>query len=892
MEGDPQAVQRLEQVSAQMPLKEKAINPYPNYDVKVSRTEYDDYISESIAREAERLKSELSGTGVELAESQVGEGKIRVSTNPQWYRDLYTEGIRKPGVLKALDRIIEGKDVGRANETVLPRLKEIIWDNIAYGTEEFPVGDPAMLWRLGLEDEALDFFKQWMDEGLAANIDDTDLARMFGSEEEAARMMENLSRKGRGEPPIPKPPLVEEAPTTKTYISDSDHLLRDSKILQEERIRDEWWLTRGHPGLDAIERSALDQVAKPPLMANNLPADVRKHLESYVAHVTGQMGDARYASTRFAEFGRDAALLNYNRRYNFNTWLGTIMPFEFWTTHSMMKWALHSIDRPAMLTSFLRMQKMMNAAGAPGQALPSRLKGQFRIPMPLLPDWMGDSIFFDPIRAMLPFDNFTYGYENEMQRRTQLEGKTMFILNDMAENGEIDQAEAEGAIEARSGDLWARAEQMAMEDNEELRFNLWDTASMLSAPHAPLDWAVKVGQGRKEDIGPFTPASRTIRGVMGLLGVDWDRHPMNLEGRVRKELGLPAFNKWDEYNVDRMLSNMTALGEITKDQALRAMIDREGDAYDEAVIKAGKEFGVGALGSTFGIPAKAYPEGEFLQRSLADDYQDAWRRYNEGEEDAVNIFNDLHPEYETRLALWKPPEERLQRFLVDNIWDIWHDLPKVHKDELKEQLGEDFVKKFYDKETRSYDSISLDEMQGWLKLMGGDPPGTLNSEPAPIDLADPEVAWRTQVFYNTREQFFGFEIFDIQNAYFDIPEDDKKARKAYRNDNPILVDYWDWRRDWMHRNPETVPYLTDKDFEFEYSSPEAERRAGQPEPWLTWDEWQQYMGAPASNLMEDHLVRGEDLNPAMQDRVEDLAVQLGLGYTEALGLMEESLALR
>jgi hypothetical protein len=366
---------------------------------------------------------------------------------------------------------------------------------------------------------------------------------------------------------------------------------------------------------------------------------------------------------------------------------------------------------------------------------------------------------------------------------------------------------------------------------------------------------------------------------------------MNLEGRVRKELGLPAFNKWDEYNVDRMLSNMTALGEITKDQALRAMIDREGDAYDEAVIKAGKEFGVGALGSTFGIPAKAYPEGEFLQRSLADDYQDAWRRYNEGEEDAVNIFNDLHPEYETRLALWKPPEERLQRFLVDNIWDIWHDLPNLTKWELRDQLGENFDKKLM-VENPSYDSITLDELQIWLKLMGGDPPGTLNSEPPPIDLADPEVAWRVQVFYNTKWEYFPKElgIDEMQDEYFALT--DKKAKKAYRDSHQVMVDYWDWRRDWMHRNPETVPYLTDKDFEFEYSSPEAERRAGQPEPWLTWDEWQQYMGAPASNLMEDHLVRGEDLNPAMQDRVEDLAVQLGLGYTEALGLMEESLALR
>jgi hypothetical protein len=413
---------------------------------------------------------------------------------------------------------------------------------------------------------------------------------------------------------------------------------------------------------------------------------------------------------------------------------------------------------------------------------------------------------------------------------------------------------------------------------------------MLSAPHAPLDWAVKTMQGRPEDIGPFTPASRTIKGVAGLMGVDWDRHPMNLEGRLRTSMGLPAFDKWDDYRIDRMLSNMTAMGEITQEQALRAMIDREGPAYDEAIKKANKEFGVGAVGSTFGIPAKAYPEGEFLQRSLADDYQEAWRRYNEGEEDAVNIFNELHPEYETRLALWKPPEERLQRFLIDDIWNIWHDLPNLTKWELKDQLGEDFVKKFV--EDQVYDAITLDEMQGWLKLMGGDPPGTLNSEPAPIDLADPEVAWRVQVFYETKWTYFPKElgIDEMQDEYFALT--DKKAKKAYRDSHPEMVAYWDWRRDWMHRNPETVPYLQEKDFEFNYSSPEAERRAEQPQPWLTWDEWTQYMGPNMTKLMEDHFLRDYEIPDTLQNRIDELAGQLGLSYSEALGLMEESLSLR
>ena len=673
------------------------------------------------------------------------------------------------------------------------------------------------------------------------------------------------------------------------YLNDFRELKKTSGMSAfddpESIAKDEWWLTRGHPALDEIEKSATIQANKPVVRWDNLPEDAQKYMNSYIDHVGTQMSDARYASTRFAEYGRDASLLNYNRRYNFNTWLGTIMPYEFWTTHSMMKWAVQSIDRPAMLTSYMRLQEFMNTAGSPGQALPQRLKGQFRIPMPFLPDWAGDSMFFDPLRALLPIQNFTYGYEEEMQRMMQLEGKAEYILNDMVENGEVRREDADVAIMEKKGDLWKKAEQMAIDDNEDLSFNAWDFASLLSSPHAPLDWAVKTAQGRKEDISPFAPASRTIKGVMGLMGVDWDRSPYNLEARVRKQLGLPAFDKWDDYRIDRMLSNMTALGEITSQEALRAMIDREGAAYDEAIRKSGKEFGVGALGSTFGIPTKIYPEGEFLQRSLQDDFNKAMEMRDE-EPEALENFFELHPEWETKLALWKGPEERLRQFLQDDMFNIFWELPTLTRKEITEQLGDDFKTKFVDQETQSLESISMEEMQVWLKLMGSDPPGTLNSEPAALELADPEVAWRAQVFYDTRKVYFP-DFYDIQSGYYDIPEEDKAGRKAYLAENPSLEPYWDWRKDWLHRNPEVAPYLSDK--ELKYSSPEAQRQAEEPAPWYTWDEWTQYMGPHMSNLMEDHIVRGDVLTGTMQDRVEDLAGQLGISYTEALDLMKESI---
>ena len=888
LEGDPEAIRKLDDVAATLPKKELRILPYDYAQEKLSRTELPEYVSNEIAREAESLRSSLSGTGVEINLAD----KTRVSSNPLWYRELYKEGFKsRKSIERALDRIIEGKDIPRANEKVLPRVKEIIIDNLT-GTEDVPAS-PRFLMEFGLEDEAADALRAWMDEGLLAGKTDDEILELLGSDENVERLMAIMN--GETPPPrataLPDEAAAEIAPAAgKTYVNDIDPLRKgtDTWLAPEQQAADEWWLTRGYPALDEIEKGAITQASKPEMKWSSMSKESQQYLNNYIEHVSGQMGDARYASTRFAEYGRDAALLNYNRRYNFNTWLGTIMPYEFWTTHSMMKWALHSIDRPAMLSTYLRTQEFMNTAGAPNQALPQRLKGQFRIPMPFLPDWAGDSVFFDPLRTMIPIQNFTQGYEQEMQRMSQLEGKTEYILNDMVENGEIRPEEAETAILEKKGDLWDKAQQMAIDDNEDLAFNSWDFASLLTSPHAPLDWAVKTMEGRPEDIGPFTPASRTIKGVMGLLGVDWDRSPYNMEARVRKQLGLPAFDKWDDYRIDRMLSNMAAMGEIPAQAALRAMIEREGPEYDEAIKKSGKEFGVGAIGSTFGIPAKIYPEGEFLQRSLEDDFRKALEmRDEEGGADALQNFFELHPEYESKLALWKSPEERLRQFLIDDMWSIYNELPKLTKDELKEQLGDEYYTKFVNKETRSYDSIELNELQVWLKLMGGDPPGTLESEPVPIELADPEVAWRAEVFYDTRKVYFP-DFYEIQKGYYEIPDEDKAAKKAYKAENPSLEPYWEWRRDWLHRNPEVVPYLDD-DLEFEYSSPEAQRRAEEPQPWLTWDEWTQYMGPSMSNLMEDHFVRDYDIPDVLQDRIEELASQIGISYGEALGLMRESI---
>jgi len=168
-------------------------------------------------------------------------------------------------------------------------------------------------------------------------------------------------------------------------------------------------------------------------------------------------------------------------------------------------------------------------------------------------------------------------------------------------------------------------------------------------------------------------------------------------------------------------------------------------------------------------------------------------------------------------------------------------------------------------------------MQVWLKLMGGDPPGTLNSPTMPLTLTDPDTSWRVEQFYNLRGALFP-NYRDQQDIYFKL---DDQAKKQYRYDNPTLVQYWDWRRDFFHRNPEVVPYLDD-DFEFQYPSAQAAQSALQSQtPQYTFQEWSYVVG---SRSTANVLASGQ-IPPGAEDYLEGLADELGLTLQDLIYLV-------
>jgi len=716
------------------------------------------------------------------------------------------------------------------------------------------------------------------------------------------------------------------------FIADVKKLVPDHMPL--DLITEQAVYGRSKTAIDAVLDAAYVQMEKKSALLKDLPENVQEAVNRALLQVKDGFAEQNMAALKFAEFRRDSALLNYNRRTNFDSAVSNVFPFVFWTTGSMAKWAIHSLDRPAMFTTYLRMKKFLETAGAPEAGFPSRFKDNIRVNLPFAPEWMGRQ-FVNPLNFLLPFDAFAQPFERWQKAQTTAEGRADRLMQEQVKNGEITQQEYETAIANKSGDVWDFALAQARENDENSRYDAWDFASAISSPHAPVMWAYLAATGQADEIGPFTPASRILRNAFTALGVkDYNNSPYNIEAKVRKSLGLPAFDKWDTYRVQREMSNLAASGKYSVEEVKRAMILADQEAagqvthdvamanplYAEAVEKSNQEYTGGVAGfalSLLGIKVNSYPEGERQLRTLSDQFgkayeaehavqekfdafQKAHPQYSDEEammafesqfpKDAANFnalaaFFDEHPEYEARLGLFDKPEVRLQKFLVDEVWATWNALPTVTKNELKDQLGTQFSTQFLDRETRATDSISSEQLSIWLKFMGGDSPMIMTADQnmlislfqGQLKLTDPETAWRAEVFYGTRKKLFG-NYYDLQKEYYALPQ---SKRKAYLAANPDLARYWDWRRDFMGKNPDLVPYLTD-DPKAIQKALGAKRNANLTGVVPTRQELASQMTLETQQLLTLTVQNGEQ----MSDDLEYMLLRIGVNY----GLTPEQVA--
>lgn len=591
------------------------------------------------------------------------------------------------------------------------------------------------------------------------------------------------------------------------------------------------------PLLGEVEKRYNASQGQKGLKFSELDPQAQGDVKDWLEQVRGQMASTKFAAMSYGEQMRDAALLNYTRRYGLDNVLDFMAPYQFWYTRSVMEWSKRMVDRPAWFGMYARLLDMQQRQA---HSMPERLRGKMRLPAPWLPDWAGGGLWVDPISKFLPFSTFGQPMERYQQNLDQINQRAGQVLDEMVKADQITQAEADQALSTRSGKAWDQATAQAQVDTNQgaAPTNL---VSMMLSPSLWWTTGSALLNGHPEQITnlPITRTSRALEtmtqgtaleplGKIAGLGA-WP------ETQLRKAAGLNEFGQWGPYYIDRQLANMAADGAATPEQARIAMIERDGNpVFEQARQRVLMEQAYQVPGAAwFGQVAKGnvinslqalptlifggtlFPTGELKLKGLQAEFSQAWKDRNKGDNQAMNNFFAKNPEYEARLALNQKPEERLKQFLISEVWDRYSSQEKANRSLSSQVLGDKFQNAFLNSKTRNYDAITPDELARWSMMLGANASNLpnvpevsaarANPEP-PVNLFPPAMAAKIEDYQTQRaEQFPNY--YALQSAYYDLPATDKKGRREFLKRFPVLPKYWDWNRQYKAQHQDLAPYF-------------------------------------------------------------------------------------
>lgn len=137
--------------------------------------------------------------------------------------------------------------------------------------------------------------------------------------------------------------------------------------------------------------------------------------------------------------------------------------------------------------------------------------------------------------------------------------------------------------------------------------------------------------------------------------------------------------------------------------------------------------------------------------------------------------------------------------------------------------------------------------------------------------------------YDTLEEEFGKEIFDVEDAYYDILDTDE--RKKYRNEHPELKDYWDRKSELKEENQRALvtfgsrlpdaPKLQTTGKTPENPTEERLQEFINQPPAPTFEQWQQELGTPMTDLIQDYWFNDEELPYTVSNSLDYMAEQYG-----------------
>ena len=343
----------------------------------------------------------------------------------------------------------------------------------------------------------------------------------------------------------------------------------------------------------------------------------------------------------------DVVSLNYDRKYGIDTLLQFVLPYEFWTTRTMMEWARLSLARPGYTAAFATLYNTISEINEDA-GIPDRLKHNIRIPIPFLDHALGGqagSVFFDPMRSLVPFNNYLNAPEKP----------------DDGANGD----------KSAAGHIFDFAKQYSPGGVSPYMSLALGGSGVLGDRGAYVRSALG---GMTRTIGPV-PGPRVIMAISEYFtGMADKPDPVLLEdgllARLQAGEAMPesthhnifksimqqtGTDGFDAYRIDRTISNM--VGEDpqkwTPQAGVAALLLRKGPLYDEARRLAGREKGMRVLSGWAVMPLSLYPEGEATQRGLDSIYRSMQDDASVTPDQKTAFFKQF-PEYKVRRAAMNP----------------------------------------------------------------------------------------------------------------------------------------------------------------------------------------------------------------------------------------------
>jgi len=546
----------------------------------------------------------------------------------------------------------------------------------------------------------------------------------------------------------------------------------------------------------------------------NIDPETIRAMKNYLADAQAEFSKRKLATMKVTDTLAEEMLLNYNKKYNFDVFMDAVFPYQFWYTRSMLNWGARMIDKPQIFSMYYRLLTNLQNDDEDSN-MPYRMRGKIRIPADWLPEEFGGGIFVDPWSRLFSFHQMNSAIDQMAQENNQLNRETESILYDMVKDELITVDQRKEAIADKESELWKMAYSQAKGANGK---DLMDMVSLAMQPamYLQMPWNMTFGDpGETSEL----PHTRFLQGLTGLTGTDFTK--MDYIGKAMYGIGVKEFGEWGDYYIKSQLAWMVFEGKIDVGEAEVAMVEKQGEAWDAArqrvmesiTVKqplltsalAFREKGLDvALGTMLysWLPGALLPQGELIMRGLKDDYDKAWDDYNSGDLDAVDRFYEEHPEYKIRTPLYMDDQqEMLRRLMYNNITDAYYGLPVKLRDQVNEELGDDFVAKLIDKETRDIDAVDMETLATWSRRLGGYAPKDADGEL--IRFEDEEGAQVYQDYIDTMKEMFPEKKF-MDDYLYSLPEAQQKAARA---NMPKYQEIWDWQKQYAVEHPEVIPFI-------------------------------------------------------------------------------------